>query len=191
MSFAYSDSYTDASLENSTWLFENLAVNNYKLSGIQNWCLSISAQNSNVTIKGYSRGELTGMTHAASWLNYTVIGNGTQTIDLHYGYSNYGHPGVQVSCSFSVYINGENRTQGDVWVVLDNGTLIISGTAANINIYYPPNNYLDSAPIPSIDATDQTSSVPQFLILGVLVVVVASLLTNAAIYLKKTTHKRP
>jgi hypothetical protein len=175
ISFAYNGSYTDARLENDTWLFQNLIVNNYTLSNIPAWCLAISAQNSNITITSYSPGALTGLTDVASWLNYTVMGNGTQTANLDYGYSNYGYKNVPVSFSFSVYVDGVNRTQGDGWVVSNDGLLTISGATSNVSIYYPPNTWMDTHQPPSSITADESTNVSEFPLLEVVVFLAVSL----------------
>ncbi len=179
ISFAYNGSYANANFENNTWLFQNLVVNNYTMSNIPFWCLAISTQNSNVTITGYSAGALTGLAHTAAWLNYTVIGNGTQMVNLDYGYTN------GLANQFSVYVDGTNRTQGDGWTVSSDLSLTISGAIANVSVYYPPN-----IP-PSTTPTSEGTSIPEFPIATVVIVavsVIASAMILLAIRLKKTLN---
>ncbi|MGA3288952.1 MAG: hypothetical protein ABSD42_01765 [Candidatus Bathyarchaeia archaeon] len=69
----------------------------------------------------------------AAWLNYTVKDVGTQTVNLNNGYTNnIGH----LNCT--VYIDGENRTQGDGWTLSNDGWVTVTGATSNVSIYYPP-----------------------------------------------------
>ena len=178
INFGYNGTYLGtASLTNDVWYFQNLAVNGTTPNGIPLWDFAVSAQNCQMTITSYNPGALTGMTNVAAWLNYTVVGVGIQTVNLNYG---NGVGSIVPNCT--VYIDGENRTQGNGWSILSDGWVMVSGATSNVSIYYPPipapntpppdvsvsssssnslSSYPNGAPSPSSTVAAGSSAVPQ------------------------------
>jgi hypothetical protein len=165
-----------ASLTNNVWYFQNLAVNGSTPNGIPLWDFAVSAENCEMTITSYNPGALTGRTNVAAWLNYAVAGVGTQAVNL-----NYGSGVISIVPNCIVCIDGENRTQGDGWSLLDDGWVIVTGAASNVSIYYPPipapntlppdvsvsstspnsqSSYPNSAPSPTSPLTAENSAAP-------------------------------
>ena len=129
------------SFVNKTWIFQNLALAGSIQNGIPLWNFKVSAQNSNMTISSYNPGAFFGTVNGSAWLNYTVVGVGSQNISLGYGNGNGG-------LGPYVFIDGENRTQGNDWFIMDDGWLAITGATSNVSIYYPPNAALYNWPPP-------------------------------------------
>jgi hypothetical protein len=124
ISFNTSGTYVQAVLENDTWHFSNLHLNN---SG-NNPSLGdfkASAQDSNITITTCQR---TNPNSTSVRLRYIVVGQGKQTfnfgLDLKGGY-------------WSVSIDGVNFiTENNGWRSLQNGTVIVTGAKLNVSISY-------------------------------------------------------
>lgn len=140
--FAGSGSYETATLENDTWTFTGLSWNG--ASGK----LGVSAQNCNMTITTY---EPEAVTYDGAWLNYTVKGNGSQTLNLRY--DTHGFPTI-----YNVYIDGVAKAENDGWNMPDNVQLTVTSATANVSIFYgavPPPD-ADYNPQPSVSTSDQT-----------------------------------
>ena len=75
ISFDPGGSYEKASLQNNTWIFENIQLGNTKPP--EN--LTVSAQDSNVTMQTY---QVYNSTTVTIRLRYTVVGHGTQTFNF-------------------------------------------------------------------------------------------------------------
>jgi hypothetical protein len=153
----------EPSLANNTWTFQNLALDGSVPSGVPLWTFSIWAQNSNVTIDSYNPGAFAGAVNGSAWLNYTVAGVGIQNVSLGYGNSN-GNIGPDV------YIDCENRTQGNGWFLLNDGWLEVAGASSNISIYYPPNPALYNLPPPIPDTVAAPFNLYFFAILAGIIV---------------------
>jgi hypothetical protein len=122
----------EPSLVNETWIFQNLALAGSVQDGTPLWIFEVSGQNSNITIDSYNPGAFVGAANGSAWLNCTVFGVGSQNVSLGNVNSNGG-------LGPYVYIDGENRTLGNGWVILNDDWLEITGASANVSIYYPPN----------------------------------------------------
>ena len=118
INFGFNGSYQEAKLENNTWIFRGLELNNTQataaygfpdVESIQN--LQVSAQDCNITVLGC-------VSFNYSWtaqvIMYTVEGYGTQIVNLD--------------------INATKRTGVDEWSVLvDNGaTFLAEGSGWNL-----------------------------------------------------------
>ena len=163
----------EPSLANNTWTFQNLALDGSVQSGVPLWTFSIWAQNSNVTIDSYNPGAFAGAVNGSAWLNYTVIGVGVQKVSLGYGNGN-GNLGPDV------YIDGENRTQGSGWFLLNNGWLEVTGATSNVSIYYPPNPALYNLPPPIAETVAAQSNLYFFAILAG--IIAAAVITVVVIF---------
>ena len=90
--------------------------------------LSVSAQNSDITIVGYQIFDTTNSTlRRSAFLSYTVLGQGKQTFNfdqvLQGGY-------------WSVIFNGNFIGENDGWTISTDQTLTITGATANVTIIY-------------------------------------------------------
>ena len=131
----------EPNLANNTWSFQSLALTGSVPSGVPLWTFAISALNSNVTIDSYNPATFMGSVNGSAWLNYTVFGIGVQTI-------NFGSDNANGNLGPYVYIDGENRSQGNGWLLLNFGSIAITGASSNVSIYYPPNPTLYNLPVP-------------------------------------------
>jgi hypothetical protein len=123
ISFATSGNYERASLENGTWNFVNLRLNNSQL--LEKLTLRVSAQDSNVTIRSYQTSNTT-----SGWrvrLRYIVTGRGSQTF-------NFGLD--PIGGEWDVIFNGVYKGENDGWRVSPDGTLVITAATANVTIAY-------------------------------------------------------
>jgi hypothetical protein len=120
ISFATGGSYTRASLENGTWNFVNLSLND---SGTLE-SFKVSAQDSNVTVTSYRAVNVTG---GGERLSYTVVGRGKQTFNL--GLSATGG-------EWDVVFNNVFIAKNDGWSISPDATLTITGATSNVTILY-------------------------------------------------------
>jgi hypothetical protein len=162
VNFASNGSYLGTpNLVDNIFYFQNLVLNGLNSHGIPLWNLAVSAENCGMTITAYDPGVLTGATHVATWLNYTLDGLGNQTVNLDYGYTN-GNIGWDGPTKYAVYIDGENRSQGNGWMLLDNGWLTITGATSNVSIYSPPNTAADNFPPPIPPSPITSTPTPKY-----------------------------
>lgn len=133
ISFAVNGSYLEATLNNNTWTFEDLTLNNQSIPGfglndfssVGN--LMFSTQNSNVTILAY-------ITLNASFpvnlLSYTVEGKGKQMVNLELDTS------IPTSADeWSVIVpNNVVLAEGQGWTLLPDNTVVIASSASYITI---------------------------------------------------------
>ena len=132
VSFAVNGFYSAATLENGTWMFTNLRLDNQSATflGINasdtTRNLRISAQNSNITIIAY----LTiNYTINADLLSYTAEGSGTQTINLELN-SARSSPN-----EWSVFVsNGVFLPEGQDWTLQPDNTVDVTGQTGNVTI---------------------------------------------------------
>ena len=133
ISFAVNGSYSEATLNNNTWTFKDLTLNNQSVPGfglndfssVGN--LMFSTQNSNVTILAY-------LTLSSSFpvnlLSYTVEGKGKQMVNLELGTSSPSSPD-----EWSVIVpNNVVLAEGQGWTIFPDNTLIITTPASNITV---------------------------------------------------------
>jgi len=162
--FAYNGSYETATLENNTWFFTNLQLtpsnltsnDNPLLNSPNNGNLSISAQDSNVTITSFDRLltpnpenylNNTGEWLTPGWLNYTINGVGNQTVKIQFGAFNETSIGVGTQNwpvnVFAVFINGRNAPYNNSWTftgdnsgIVNGVGVIVNGASSNVSIEY-------------------------------------------------------
>ena len=165
INFANSGTYENAIFENNTWHFNGLLVNGsltlnftaingdttatmltYSTNG---GSLSVSSQNSNMTITSYDL--LTWYAPFSGWLNYTVSGEGNQTINMNYG-------SAQAPIEWAVYIDGVAKPQNDSWTLSSDGTLTVAGATSNVNINYKEPTPILPAPRPTASPTQEPTS---------------------------------
>ena len=145
ISFASGGSYENATLENDTWHFEGLALNSYILNlsargappgGIvtgrdvlpylnDNGAFSLSAKDCNVTIIAYE--PLSSYYPYSGWLNYSIVGAGQQTFDLHFPSKNF---------AWNITIDGEFKVQNEGWSSSNGDLIKIEGAKNIVSIYY-------------------------------------------------------
>ena len=174
ISFAGDGSYENATLENGTWTFIGLNWNG--ASGK----LGVSAQNCSMTITIY---EPEAITTDSAWLNYTVKGEGRQTVNL--SYDTHGFPAIN-----NVYIDGVAKAENNGWNMSDNGLLAVIDTAANVSIRYeaapPPDAHY--APQPSEPVLDQAIL---FLTFGIPTAAIAVIVVMSLRAKRKRENRQP
>jgi hypothetical protein len=133
ISFAVNGSYSEATLNNNTWTFKDLTLNNQSIPGfglndfssVGN--LMFSTQNSNVTILAY-------ITLNASFpvnlLSYTMEGKGKQMVNLELDTS------IPTSADeWSVIVpNNVVLAEGQGWTLLPDNTVVIASSASYITV---------------------------------------------------------
>ena len=118
INFAVNGTYAKATLENDTWAFSDLQLNNSQ--ALEN--LRISAQSSNLTISSF---RITNTTYWSARLRYTVEGQGKETINLGL---------VPKQYEWTVVSNGVYLEKGDRWAITPDATLTIKGATNNVTI---------------------------------------------------------
>jgi hypothetical protein len=133
ISFAVNGSYSAATLNNDTWAFKDLTLNNQSIPGfglndfrsVGN--LTFSTQDSNVTILAYLT--LNNSFHV-NLLSYTVEGKGKQMVNFDLNSSSPSEP-----AEWSVIIpKNVVLAKGQGWTLWPDNTLIITSTASNITV---------------------------------------------------------
>jgi len=135
VSFAFNGTYTKATLENNTWVFENLHV--FRSANLA--LLKISAQNSNITIFSYANGNFS--ISASIRLSYAVKGNGKQIINLGLNQSDYKE---NANSQWTVVVTNLTHAknvqsyllEGKDWKLLQDGTFIINGLPGNTTLVH-------------------------------------------------------
>lgn len=165
-------------LTNNTWSFQNLALAGSIQRGTPLWTFAITAQNSNVTVDSFNPEAFEGSVNGSAWLNYTVVGTGSQVI-------NFGGDNGNGNLGPYVYIDGENRTQGNGWLLLNDGSISVAGANSNVSIYYPPNAALYDMPPPIPFAPNEQ---PSLNIAFYATLTAAVIIVIAAVILVKRNH---
>jgi hypothetical protein len=136
ISFASNGSYSEATLENNTWVFKDLRLNipnipYFDLNSSQSFGnLKFSAQNSNVTIWGYF--SLNNTSFPITMLGYSSEGIGRQKVNLGLNLSRNSDVN-----EWSVLIPKEVFVSaGKGWALLPDDTLLITLPANNVTIIY-------------------------------------------------------
>ena len=128
INFKFDGKYVYTNFKNNTWRFQNLIVNDYVTPNAPTWYLRMSTLDCNVTITSYCAPYANGKD---AWINYTVTGVGTQTID-----NNYDRLGRWEITNYTVIIDGTEGAENDGWTVSDDGWLIVTGATSNVTIIY-------------------------------------------------------
>jgi hypothetical protein len=135
ITFAFNGTYAKATLENDTWVFENLHI--FRSSNLTRF--QISAQNSNITIFSYTRGNFSNF--GSIRLSYSVKGYGKQTINLGLNQSDYvenvNRQWAVVVSNFASEKNVQNYNyliEGKDWKLMNDGTFGINGMPGNTTL---------------------------------------------------------
>jgi hypothetical protein len=122
ISFSVSGTYEAASLENGSWIFLNLHLNNSLQLDRLN--LTFSAENSNVTITNY---RTYNDTYGGVMIRYLVSGQGKQTF--------YLGPIPKVG-EWSVNLNRVYVGLNEGWTVSPDSTITVTGAITNASLSY-------------------------------------------------------
>jgi hypothetical protein len=168
--FAIDGSYSQAVLENDTWVFNGLAFSN----SVTLNSFNVSAQDCNVTLyfsgvfRGYLRGQEAGL------LQYNVTGPGIQRfnfgLDPNFAV-NPRYRDLMVRFSSEFFTNSsEVARMGEGWQLAADGTVTVDGAATGASIMYVDysNMYKDA-------------SLPFYIQHSVTITAVASMLAVAAL----------
>jgi hypothetical protein len=133
--FAFNGTYAKATLENDTWVFENLHI--FRSATLT--MFKISAQNSNITIFSYAYSNFTNFGNIR--LSYAVKGNGKQIINLGLNQSDYTENiNRQWSIVVTSFVNTKNvqnynyLLEGKDWKLMKDGTFSINGMPGNTTL---------------------------------------------------------
>ena len=133
ISFAVNGSYSAATLNNNSWTFTDLTLNNQSIPGfgLSNFHsvgnLTFSTQNSNVTILAYLS---INNSFPVSFLSYTVEGKGKQMVNFDLNSTGSSQP-----AEWSVIVpKNVVLVEGQGWTLLPDNTLIINYVATNVTI---------------------------------------------------------
>lgn len=125
IAFLANGSYSSATLENDTWIFRDLSLNDSRTSGT----LRLSAEDSNVTVFSYTA-NLFGRN--AAFLGLSVEGMGKLTANLGLNSSEPTNPVEwNVVRPGNVFLG-----QGDGWHLLPGNTVVIDGLTGYFSILY-------------------------------------------------------
>ena len=124
ISFSVNGSCSAATLENGTWIFNDLRLNHSQPLGT----LKISAENSNVTVYSYR----TNLFGRSAMLNYTVEGQGTQKVNLGLNSSQPTNPGEW----YVVVAGNVVLAEGHGWNLLPDNTVVVRGVTGNVYIVH-------------------------------------------------------
>jgi hypothetical protein len=130
--FSTDGTFQGARLENDAWEFVNLKFRDFPQQEKLN--LTITAQNSNVTITSY-RSVRSNTTLGNIRIRYTVVGQGKQTF-------NFGD--IPQSGFWSAVFDGVYPGQEDRWSVSAQGTVTVTGAASHSNVSIIYYTYPDS-----------------------------------------------
>ncbi|MCW4009908.1 MAG: hypothetical protein NWF05_04740 [Candidatus Bathyarchaeota archaeon] len=121
--FAVNGTYTQASLENGTWFFTDLHLNNAGPAGTLE-SFQASVQDCNVMILMCQR---LNFSNTVVRLRYNVTGAGVQAFKF----------GLNLTGGdWMVTLNNDFKAENDGWSVLPDGTLTVTGATANVSISY-------------------------------------------------------
>jgi len=218
IAFAYNGSYETATLVNSTWVFTNLQLTPSNLTSNDdplsdspnNGNLSITAQNSNITITSFDRLLIpdpsdinnTGEWLTPGWLNYTVNGEGNQTIKIQFGSINETAIGVGTQTwpvnVYAVFIDGKNAPYNNSWtftgdnegMIINGAGIIVNGATSNVSIEYawlpvPSPTSTISAEKSSVPISESTNYSSFFAFAAAIIVFAAVVTTDLLLRLKK------
>lgn len=127
ISFAVNGTYFEASLQNDRWTFTNLVLNNSVSRAKLN--VTVSAQDSNVTITSYQKTNSTFAGSPASTvrLRYVAVGQGSQTFNLHLN---------PEEGDYSVIADGVWIGLYDGWSISSDSTITITGERHSVSIAF-------------------------------------------------------
>lgn len=121
--FAENGSFASATLENDTWIFNDLRFNISRPQGT----LKVSAQNSNMTIFSYQSINFIGR---SEFLRLKVDGLGRQTANLGLNVSRSTNPSEwSVITPGSIFL-----AEGEGWKLLPDNTVVVTGLTGNFTI---------------------------------------------------------
>lgn len=126
ISFAYNGTYSSATLQNNTWFFRDLTLNDSVVRGN----LSISAQNSNLIIYSFYSDQLSITFNRYGSLRYWADSAGSQTINL-----NLKTPYQTHSSEWGIVNpSGVFLAEGQEWRLLPDNTVTVYGRTGNITV---------------------------------------------------------
>lgn len=145
--FAQDGAYTQAALENDTWVFKGLSISN----GVSLNSFNVSAHDCNVTLyfsgifRGYLRAQDSGL------LQYNVTGPGLQRFNFGLSPNFVANPkyrDLMMRFDSAFFTNSSEVVRmGDGWQLAADGTITVTGAVTGASIFYVDysNKYSDTS----------------------------------------------
>ena len=170
ISFAVNGSYSEATLENNAWSFQDLSLNYSQVR--RN--LEFSAENSNVTILYYRYSN----DFRSEIISYSVQGQGKQTVnfDLNSSQSSPTEWMVTVPGTETLVFLAE----GEGWNLLPGNTVVVTGSTSNVTVVHF-----------SILVPVDNSNLPFYQQHSVAIVTAAAFVITVAVALVIRTKRKP
>jgi len=128
ISFALNGSYSSATLENGTWIFNDLSLNNSQPMGN----LKISVQDSNMTVWTFRSPLISGR---STTLRFNIEGIGNQTVNLGLNSTKPTPPIEWIVTVPSVTVpNTVFLAEGDHWNLLPDDSVVVYGLTGNVSV---------------------------------------------------------
>lgn len=182
--FGFNGTYTEAKLENNTWFFKGLELNNTQATAAYGFPdvvglkdIAVSVENSNITILGC-------VSFNYSWtalvIMYTVEGFGSQTVNL--GFNASQSTSVD---EWSVLVdNGATfLAEGSGWKLLEDNSIKVNAGTGNVTVMH-----FDFGDDP---AMANLSFMMQHYVIILMVVVLAVVIVLAAVIKVDRKRKKP
>jgi hypothetical protein len=135
ISFAVNGSYRSAVLENNTWVFRGLVLNNSQTRGY----LQISTKDSNITITEFRSNFSFGR---SQYLRYRAEGQGVQIINF----------GINYTTRIDDWMVTRDRTQflnaGEGWNLRRGNTVVVNGQTGNMTVIHYNFDYINDSKLP-------------------------------------------
>jgi hypothetical protein len=130
ISFATNGSYSSATLENGTWLFNDITL--YNSSRIGN--LKVSVRNSNITIFRYYQFAGFGQSGQGAMIRYSAKGAGQQTVNL-----DLNRTTPTENSEWSVMVPSVDGStifiaEGKDWLLLADDSVVVNGLTGNVTV---------------------------------------------------------
>jgi hypothetical protein len=149
ISFNTNGSYSSATLQNNTWYFTGLSLNNSSSLGN----LTVSVKNSNITIYSYYSSQSFSQFRRTAMVRYYIEGQGEQVFNLGLNVT-----GPTLSSAWSVivpaYADGTGSAflaEGDGWHLRSDNTVVIDGLTGNVTIAYFGFNQSPDSNLPFVE----------------------------------------
>ncbi len=125
INFAVNGSYNTATLQDNSWTFTGLSLNDSQYRG----ALTVSTENSNITITDYRPSGIIGRSQV---LGYDTQGQGVQRVNLNLNQtkSTQGSEWM-VILSPAIFLS-----EGNGWTIQPDNTVVLNGLTGNVTVFH-------------------------------------------------------